>query len=503
MPKRILVVDDVKDWQQALSGLLEDEGYQVIAVGDRKSALEAIKANKFGLAILDIRLDETDENNAEGLDLAGEVKGIQRNLPVVIITGYETPDYIDRAIRPDKRGRSLAADFMRKMDAEELVGVVNKLFNSVGYQLEPTPSFKPVSDCNLTISIEDRQSSLIRARGLITFTHTSRKPLDLDPRRFTRRGDELQASPSWRFNLKEIGRELYRLLFLEHSPLLSGYHRGLGKVSRANRLNLIFETPRDFIGIPLESLFSDDSGEYLALTHPLTRRIGNVTTEREPLSPDFLNRMRRRNQKLRVLLVTSDTEPPIAAIDAIGIELQALLAEHDWISVDLIPTSDATYERIRRELRKCQYHVVQYVGHGLYDEASPEQSSLFFWEKANRSGQVKPMKASELKLLLQNSEVLLLHLTCCEGTREGNPAYLLDDDFLGIADAAIQAGVPSVVGFRWPVSVRGARKFAVEFYQSLVNQGSPELALLEARRELAMLSRDDPTWASPILIVQR
>lgn len=126
MFERILVVDDVKDWQITLSGLLEDEGYEVMAVGNRESALEAIETNKFALAVIDIRLDETDEENTGGIDLAGEVKRLQSNLPVVIITGYETPDYIARAFKPDEGGQSLAADFVRKMDVNELVDVVQK-----------------------------------------------------------------------------------------------------------------------------------------------------------------------------------------------------------------------------------------------------------------------------------------------------------------------------------------------------------------------------------------
>ncbi len=126
MPERILVVDDVRDWRLTLSGLLEDEGFEVVAVGSRDDALTAVKTNKFHLAVIDIRLDETDEENAEGLDLAGEVKDFQNDLPVVIITGYETPQYIARARRPDKSGKTLAADFVRKMDAEELVDVVKK-----------------------------------------------------------------------------------------------------------------------------------------------------------------------------------------------------------------------------------------------------------------------------------------------------------------------------------------------------------------------------------------
>jgi CHAT domain-containing protein len=496
---RILVVDNEPDWRTTLQGLLVDEGYQVITARDESEALATIVQTSFDLAIVDMRLHGDTVDDESGLSLVQNLKKLDPQMKVILLTGYQT-----RIGQVAKSFKSCGVeDFIDKSDLErkggvDLCAVVKEILGKPSeYQ------FKPASDCDLIISLEPRQALLIRARGRITSTRTSRKPLDLELLRFARRGNDLWSSPSRRFNLKETGRDLYRLLFLEHPTVLRGYHEGVGKVRRADRLHLIFESSRDLIGVPLESLFADDPEEYIALTHPLTRRIRNVTTEREPLSPELLNRMRRCNQNLRVLLIASDTKPPMAAIDEIGRELRALLAKHDWIRADLILTADATYERIRRELRECQYDIAHYIGHGLYDETSPEQSCLFFWEGANRSGQVKPMIASELKLLLQNSEVRLLHLTCCEGTREGESAHLLDDDFLGIADGAIQSGVPSVLGFRWPVAVSGARKLTVEFYQSLVNQGSPELALLEARRELAMLSRDDPTWASPILIVQR
>lgn len=125
--KCILVVDDVEDWQRTLSGLLKDEGYKVVAVGDRESALRAVKAAKFDLAVIDIRLDETDEDNIAGLDLADEIKDTLVSLPVIIITGYETPNTISRALRPDQEGQTLAIDFVRKVDAEELVDIVNRI----------------------------------------------------------------------------------------------------------------------------------------------------------------------------------------------------------------------------------------------------------------------------------------------------------------------------------------------------------------------------------------
>ncbi len=130
MPKHILVVDDVKDWQKTLSGLLADEGYKVQAVGDREAALAAVREGKFDLAVIDVRLDETDEENTTGLDLAGEVKQVTAGLPVIIITGYETPQTIARAMRPDESGEMLAANFVRKVDANELVSRVNEILGS-------------------------------------------------------------------------------------------------------------------------------------------------------------------------------------------------------------------------------------------------------------------------------------------------------------------------------------------------------------------------------------
>jgi two-component system NtrC family response regulator len=130
MGKRVLVVDDVEDWQKTILGLLADEGYEVVAVGDRESALEAVKAGRFDLAVIDIRLDETDEDNTAGLSLASEVKSVLTDLPVVIITGYQTPETVARAMRPDEMGQTLAVDFVQKTAAVELVDIVNRTLAS-------------------------------------------------------------------------------------------------------------------------------------------------------------------------------------------------------------------------------------------------------------------------------------------------------------------------------------------------------------------------------------
>lgn len=284
--------------------------------------------------------------------------------------------------------------------------------------------------------------------------------------------------------------------------VLNGYHQAVGRSKVSQHLHLAFESNRDWAGLPLEFLYSDQAGDYLSLLHPIIRQIRGVVTRRDPISAEFVKRLVNSEEKLRILLVVSNTLPQVDLIDEIGEKVSDLLSPVKWIETTCIRTEEATYQSVREMLRACKYHVVHYIGHGDYQERSPEQSSLFFWEGKNRAGNVKAMTASELRLLLDNSDIRLFHLTACEGTHTGSAADLLDDDYLGLADAIIQSGVPSVLGYRWPVSAGSAKEMAIAFYRSFVRHGSPELALLDARRDIAMRNKDDLTWVSPILIVQ-
>ena len=316
--------------------------------------------------------------------------------------------------------------------------------------------------------------------------------------------ERMMNSPDGRFLIKDVGRELYRLLFEQHPLLVNGYHRALGQVPQRQNLQLAFESTRELAGLPLEFLFSDVAGDFLALLHPMTRQVRGVETRRGPISAEYVERLARSGQKLRVLLLVSNTEPRIDLIDTMGEELATLLSSADWLSVDHIKTEAATYETACKLLRGCRYHIVQYIGHGGYHETSPENSALLFWERPNRSGNLVAVTANELRWLLENSsDTRLFHLTCCEGTRTGSSVDLLDDDYLGIGDGLVQSGVPSVLGYRWPVAAGSARQMVLAFYRSLLGHGSPELALLDARRDLAGRNKDDLTWASPILISQR
>jgi DNA-binding NtrC family response regulator len=125
-PHKILVVDDIKDWRLTLGGLLEDEGYEVQVAGSSAEAMKVLGADHFDLAVLDIRLDETDEDNKEGLNLAAQIRERWPKVKVIIITGYGTPTMMREAMEPDAEGKKLAANYVPKTESEDLVKIVQK-----------------------------------------------------------------------------------------------------------------------------------------------------------------------------------------------------------------------------------------------------------------------------------------------------------------------------------------------------------------------------------------
>ncbi len=124
---KILIVDDLPDWRLTLGGLLTDAGYDVCTTDSLVGALELFQDNQFDLAILDMRLDESDEDNIDGLDLAAKIREQWPGVKVIIITGYGTQERLDQALKPDAEGHKLAVDFIPKTEAEKLVQIVQEV----------------------------------------------------------------------------------------------------------------------------------------------------------------------------------------------------------------------------------------------------------------------------------------------------------------------------------------------------------------------------------------
>ncbi len=129
-PQKLLVVDDIKDWQITISGVLEDAGYLVDTAGSTGDAVKLLETNQYAAALLDLRLDETDEDNIEGLALAKTIKERWSDTKIVIITGYGTPEILQKAMQPDTGGKTLTEDYLPKGNTDKLVKIVQRVLGS-------------------------------------------------------------------------------------------------------------------------------------------------------------------------------------------------------------------------------------------------------------------------------------------------------------------------------------------------------------------------------------
>jgi len=119
MMPSILIVDDEPSILQSLSGLLGDEGFDVVTASNGYEALKAVDSESPDLVMLDIWMPGID-----GIETLKEIKKANQHLPVIIVTGHGT---IETAVKATKLG---AFDFIEKpLSFEKVVVGINNALN--------------------------------------------------------------------------------------------------------------------------------------------------------------------------------------------------------------------------------------------------------------------------------------------------------------------------------------------------------------------------------------
>jgi two-component system nitrogen regulation response regulator NtrX len=115
----ILAVDDEAAILQSLSGILSDEGFEVLTASNGYEALKIIEEESPDLVLLDIWMPGID-----GIETLQEIKRTNPFLQVVIISGHGT---IETAVKATKLG---AYDFIEKpLSIEKVVVTINNALN--------------------------------------------------------------------------------------------------------------------------------------------------------------------------------------------------------------------------------------------------------------------------------------------------------------------------------------------------------------------------------------
>ena len=93
---RILVVDDDRDFAEALADVLDLYGYQVDIVHSGEDAIETARSNHFDVILLDITLPGLD-----GIETLQRIKTQDPNIKALLMTGYSPHNLRDRAAGTD------------------------------------------------------------------------------------------------------------------------------------------------------------------------------------------------------------------------------------------------------------------------------------------------------------------------------------------------------------------------------------------------------------------
>ena len=94
MKRKILVVDDNKETCDALTEIFAEQGYQTFSALGGRLALDTVKKKKPELVLLDIKMPKMD-----GIEVLKRIKKIDKEVVVVMITGYGALDTAKEAMR--------------------------------------------------------------------------------------------------------------------------------------------------------------------------------------------------------------------------------------------------------------------------------------------------------------------------------------------------------------------------------------------------------------------
>jgi CheY-like chemotaxis protein len=142
LPIRVLLVEDAPDQAYLMSATLEQHGgVQVTVAQDGVHALELAADPTFRLVITDLNLPGMD-----GFELTRELKRLRPDLPVIAVTGYDTPAHTEGA-------RRAGADAILTKPVER--GVLLAQLASSLPALAPAPSGGPPAVVAVGVGAED------------------------------------------------------------------------------------------------------------------------------------------------------------------------------------------------------------------------------------------------------------------------------------------------------------------------------------------------------------
>jgi membrane-associated phospholipid phosphatase len=348
---------------------------------------------------------------------------------------------------------------------------------------------RPYVDFNIVITrLGDEYQACVTCAPAPAVCTTFARPLsELETENFrlkmTRVGNIRRSVSVMKDDARTVGTRLFDAVF--RGGVLAALNTKL-QSSRFNGagLRIRLTSPPELADLPWEYLYSEEMSRFLSVSSetPIVRYL-ELDEQIEPLPV---------TPPLRVLaMVASPIDYPSLEAEQEYRQLRDALADAERSGLVAIErTKDGSLAALQRSLRRANYHIVHFVGHGRYDERAAEGTLVV--EGPDRKAVT--IGASKFGALLYDHQTLrLVVLNACEGGRS-SPS----DPYAGVAQSLVRAHIPAVIAMQADISDGAGTTFAREFYDALADGLAVDAAVGEARKAIFTES-DGLEWGTPVL----
>lgn len=323
-----------------------------------------------------------------------------------------------------------------------------------------TPAERLKISNQVRAELSHNQQLVVSALGLVRDKSVIRVP------QFVAQGNSILGE------LEKAGRYAYGHLVPARIQLLMG-------ASHADHLRL--EIDERLIDLPWELIH--DGNAFLCLRYAMGRLLMSDQGFQAP------HRHPQKVKETRVLVVADPTgDLPAAARE--GREVAKLLRDKCGMLVEEHTSSNIGKKDFLLSLR--DYSIVHYAGHASYNASNPDESCLHFAD-----GEIQ---AFEISRFIAGRSPSVVFLNACWSAEEQRNSEAFSPMMRGLGRTLLYSGVSTFVGYLVPVPDDSATRFAISFYEALV-QGQ---TVGEGLRRARILCRDsripnDLTWSAAVL----
>lgn len=303
----------------------------------------------------------------------------------------------------------------------------------------------------------------------------------------TRMGKRLSFDSGELRAVKQCGESLFEAVF--SGEVYSCYAMSwelAREQSKGLRVRLLIDVP-EFHDYPWELLYNSRTNQFLALSNdtPIIRYF-ELPFPEQPLSVE---------PPIKILVMISSPEGfPQLNVEEEWNKLQSAFAPLiDRGLVVLERLAKPTLGELQKALRRDQFHIFHFIGHGKF--VVHKQDGVLLMEE-ELTGRGRPVSGQYLGILLHDHQWLrMVVLNACEGARTSK-----SDPYAGVAQTLVQQGIPAVIAMQFPVYEESAIEFTYEFYGAIADGFSVDAAISEARKAI-FTTGNETEWATPVLFM--